>query len=75
MTAFDGVKGSFIPLQTCNKKAVLNIGYDLKTINNMLEILGSLVVHKPNTLITVDVVTNGCATPDMMTVVIDKLGI
>lgn len=72
---FDGVTALFNQLQANDKKVVLNTGYDSKTANNILDILGWSVGCEIDALITADDVTNGRPAPDMITLAMDKFGI
>lgn len=72
---FDGMLDLFDNLKNSGRKVVLNTGYDSKTANKILTILGWSVGHEIDALITADDVENGRPAPDMITLAMDKCGI
>lgn len=72
---FDGMLDLFQKLKDSGRKVVLNTGYDFKTANKILTILGWSVGHEIDALITADDVDNGRPAPDMITLAMDECGI
>lgn len=72
---FDGMLDLFQKLKDSGRKVVLNTGYDSKTANKILTILGWSVGYELDMLITADDVDNGRPAPDMITLAMDKCGI
>lgn len=72
---FEGMLTLFAQLKASDRKVVLNTGYDSKTANNILTILGWSVGNEIDALITADDVTNGRPAPDMITLAMDQFGI
>ena len=75
LAAFEGVLTLFDKLKASGRTVVLNTGYDAKTANKILTILGWSVGNEIDALITADDVTNGRPAPDMITLAMDKFGI
>lgn len=75
LATFDGMLALFDKLKASDRKVVLNTGYDAKTANKILTILGWSVGREIDALITADDVANGRPAPDMITLAMDKFGI
>lgn len=75
LAAFEGVLTLFDKLKASGRTVVLNTGYDAKTANKILTILGWSVGREIDALITADDVSNGRPAPDMITLAMDKFGI
>ena len=75
LATFDGMLELFNKLKSTGRKVVLNTGYNAKTANKILDILGWSVGHEIDALITADDVTNGRPAPDMITLAMEKFGI
>jgi phosphonatase-like hydrolase len=75
LTAFDGMLAFFDKLKASGRTVVLNTGYDAKTANKILTILGWSVGREIDALITADDVVNGRPAPDMITLAMDKFDI
>ena len=75
LAPFDGMLALFDKLKASGRTVVLNTGYDAKTANKILDILGWSVGREIDALITADDVTNGRPAPDMITLAMDKFGI
>ena len=75
LAAFEGVLTLFDKLKASGRTVVLNTGYDAKTANKILTILGWSVGREIDALITADDVVNGRPAPDMITLAMDKFDI
>lgn len=75
LSTFEGMLTLFEKLKASNRKVVLNTGYDAKTANKILDILGWSAGREIDVLITADDVTNGRPAPDMITLAMDRFGI
>ena len=75
LATFDGMLELFNKLKASGRTVVLNTGYDAKTANKILDILGWSVGREIDALITADDVVNGRPAPDMITLAMDKFGI
>ncbi len=75
LAAFEGILTLIDKLKVSNRKVVLNTGYDAKTANKILDILGWSAGREIDALITADDVTNGRPASDMITLAMDKFGI
>lgn len=75
LAPFDGMLELFDKLKDSGRTVVLNTGYDAKTANKILTILGWSVGREIDALITADDVVNGRPAPDMVTLAMDKFGI
>ncbi|MDN3398872.1 HAD hydrolase-like protein [Psychrobacter sp. APC 3426] len=75
LAAFEGVLTLFDKLKASGRTVVLNTGYDAKTANKILTILGWSVGREIDALITADDVSNGRPAPDMITLAMNKFSI
>jgi len=75
VATFDGMLDFFVKLKDSGRKVALNTGYDTKTANKILAILGWSVGNEIDALVTADDVDNARPAPDMITLAMDKCGI
>lgn len=75
LATFDGMLELFNKLKVSGRKVVLNTGYDSKTANKLLTILGWSVGQEINALITADDVINSRPAPDMIMLAMEEFGI
>ncbi|MGP9519703.1 MULTISPECIES: phosphonatase-like hydrolase [unclassified Psychrobacter] len=75
LSEFEGMSELFEQLKASGRKVVLNTGYDAKTANKILTILGWSVGDQVDALITADDVVNGRPSPDMITLAMKQFGI
>lgn len=75
LSEFEGMSELFEQLKASGRKVVLNTGYDAKTANKILTILGWSVGNQVDALITADDVVNGRPSPDMITLAMKQFGI
>ena len=75
LSEFEGMSELFEQLKVSGRKVVLNTGYDAKTANKILTILGWSVGNQVDVLITADDVDNGRPGPDMITLAMKQVNI
>ncbi|WP_352308981.1 phosphonatase-like hydrolase [Psychrobacter sp. W2-37-MNA-CIBAN-0211] len=72
---FEGMSELFEQLKASGRHVVLNTGYDAKTANKILTILGWSVGDQVDALITADDVDNGRPGPDMITLAMKQFNV
>lgn len=75
LSEFEGMSALFEQLKASGRKVVLNTGYDAKTANKILTILGWSVGNQVDALITADDVDNGSPAPDMITLAMKQFSV
>ncbi|PNK61436.1 HAD family hydrolase [Psychrobacter sp. FDAARGOS_221] len=75
LAEFEGMTTLFEALKHSGRHVVLNTGYDAKTANKILTILGWSEGNQIDALVTADDVDNGRPAPDMITLAMDKFGV
>lgn len=75
LSEFEGMSALFEQLKASGRKVVLNTGYDAKTANKILTILGWSVGNQVDALITADDVDNGRPAPDMITLAMKQFSV
>jgi len=75
LSEFEGISELFEQLKVSGRNVVLNTGYDAKTANKILTILGWSVGNQVDVLITADDVDNGRPGPDMITLAMKQVNI
>ncbi|MFI8554660.1 phosphonatase-like hydrolase [Psychrobacter sp. NPDC077938] len=75
LSEFEGISELFEQLKASGRHVVLNTGYDAKTANRILTILGWSVGNQVDALITADDVDNGRPGPDMITLAMKQFNI
>lgn len=75
LAEFEGMSDLFKQLKNNGRHVVLNTGYDSKTANKILTILGWSVGSQVDALVTADDVDNGRPAPDMITLAMKQFNI
>ena len=75
LSEFEGMSELFKQLKASGRKVVLNTGYDAKTANKILTVLGWSVGDQVDALVTADDVDNGRPGPDMITLAMKQFNI
>ena len=75
LAEFEGMSDLFEQLKNNGRHVVLNTGYDSKTANKILTILGWSVGSQVDALVTADDVDNGRPAPDMITLAMKQFNI
>lgn len=75
VSAFDSCEPLFDELRTRGIKIVLNTGYNRKTANQLLEMIGWEVGNQIDLSVTADEVENSRPHPDMILLAMKKMGI
>jgi|29_taG_2_1085357.scaffolds.fasta_scaffold00171_10 phosphonatase-like hydrolase len=75
LAEFEGMSDLFEQLKNNGRHVVLNTGYDSKTANKILTILGWSVGNQVDALVTADDVDNGRPAPDMITLAMKQFNI
>jgi len=75
LSEFEGMSELFEQLKASGRKVVLNTGYDAKTANKILTVLGWSVGDQVDALVTADDVENGRPDPDMITLAMKQFNI
>lgn len=75
LSEFEGMSALFEQLKASGRNVVLNTGYDVKTANKIMTILGWSVGNQIDALVTADDVENGRPAPDMITLAMKKFNI
>ena len=75
LSEFEGMSELFEQLKASGRHVVLNTGYDAKTANKILTIVGWSVGDQVDALVTADDVDNGRPGPDMITLAMKQFNI
>ncbi|HCI76376.1 MULTISPECIES: phosphonatase-like hydrolase [unclassified Psychrobacter] len=75
LSEFEGMSELFEQLKVSGRKVVLNTGYDAKTANEILTVLGWSVGDQVDALVTADDVENGRPDPDMITLAMKRFNV
>lgn len=75
LAEFEGMSDLFEQLKNNGRHVVLNTGYDSKTANKILTILGWSVGSQVDALVTANDVDNGRPAPDMITLAMKQFNI
>lgn len=75
LAEFEGMSDLFEQLKNNGRHVVLNTGYDAKTANKILTVLGWSVGSQVDALVTADDVDNGRPAPDMITLAMKQFNI
>lgn len=75
LAEFEGMSDLFEQLKNNGRHVVLNTGYDSKTANKILTILGWSVGSQVDALVTADDVDNGRPAPDMIALAMKQFNI
>lgn len=75
LSEFEGMSELFEQLKVSGRKVVLNTGYDAKTANKILTVLGWSVGDQVDALVTADDVENGRPDPDMITLAMKRFNV
>ena len=75
LSEFEGMSELFEQLKASGRNVVLNTGYDTKTANKILTILGWSVGNQIDALVTANDVDNGRPAPDMITLAMKQFNI